>query len=197
MRNYINSLPIRWRLISVALAIIVAGLTSSAYTQTDNLAMLIQQTPAAGGVVSPAIGVHRFDRNAEVTITAIPKPGYEFVYWLGDVSDPTANRTIARLDSPKIIIAVFQPARYEVPIVEAASQSAPGGGLVPSRAERAGGLRATTPPRRRPPLTPPPSPPEPSDEFPVPEPIPEPASAVLFALAAFMFRLKQNTGKKT
>ncbi|MBN2137603.1 MAG: PEP-CTERM sorting domain-containing protein [Sedimentisphaerales bacterium] len=70
--------------------------------------LLLQQTPAQGGVVSPSIGVHRYASDAEVTLIAVPKPGYKFVYWLGDVLDPTSNKTTAVLSKPKIIVAVFE-----------------------------------------------------------------------------------------
>ena len=41
-------------------------------------------------------------------MTAVPKPGYQFLYWLGDVSDPGATKTVVYLDKPKIIIAIFE-----------------------------------------------------------------------------------------
>mgnify|MGYP001601280875 FL=1 len=47
-------------------------------------------------------------------LTAVPKPGYKFVHWLGEVSDATASSTVAYLDKPKVIIAVFEQAEHGV-----------------------------------------------------------------------------------
>jgi len=71
--------------------------------------LLLQQTPLEGGTLTPRAGVHCFELNTRITLAAVPKPGFQFLYWLGDVSNPTANRTIVRLDAPKIVIAVFDP----------------------------------------------------------------------------------------
>ncbi len=59
-----------------------------AYCQGEDIALLLQKAPANGGVVNIGTGVHHFSSNAEVTLTATPKSGYQFAYWLGDVSDP-------------------------------------------------------------------------------------------------------------
>jgi hypothetical protein len=75
--------------------------------------------------MTPIAGVYHFELNSEVTLTAVPKPGYQFVYWLGDVSDPAATNTIVYLDKPKIIIAVFEQSEYGV---LAAEEGMPGGG---------------------------------------------------------------------
>jgi len=95
---------------TLVLALLVFGLfpTGSAYCQGGGVALLLQQTPSQGGTVSPDIGVHRYDSDVEVTLVAVPKPGYNFIYWLGDVLDPTASKTTAFLDEPKVIVAVFQ-----------------------------------------------------------------------------------------
>jgi len=59
------------------------------------------------------MGVVRFALDQQIQLTAVPKPGYQFVYWLGDVSDPQAVTTTAYIDKPKIIIAVFEKVSYE------------------------------------------------------------------------------------
>ncbi len=114
-----------WRRLISAIAIIVGCLFAPAYCQTPDVALLLQQTPAKGGVMTPIAGVYHFELNSEVTLTAIPKPGYQFVYWLGDVSDPAATNTIVYLDKPKIIIAVFEQSEYGA---LAAEEGMPGGG---------------------------------------------------------------------
>ena len=189
----------------LALAVIVAGLSGPAYCRTNGVALLLQQTPAKGGTISPAVGVHYFDLNTEITLTAVPKPGYQFVYWLGDVSDPTSNSTIAYIDAAKIIIAVFELSEYEfLAAVEERAKSIPTGGLRRSAADyaRGGGGGAGKPykwSRPSPPEAeeqPPEQPPEPEeeDDFPVPEQgddfpvpaVPEPATVVLLILGSLL-----------
>ncbi len=172
--------------------------------------LLLQQTPPQGGTITPAVGVHNFGLNTDVTLTAIPKPGYQFVYWLGDVSDPTANRTIVYLDAPKIVIAVFEQSEYEFLAVQERAQSAPGGGLFRSAADYArqrggqGGNGGGG--GRRPGPLEPPEPEKPEDfpvpkvgeDFPVPEvgedfpvPIPEPATLSFLALGSLVLLRKR------
>jgi hypothetical protein len=99
-----------------------------AYCQTSDVSLLLQQTPAKGGVMTPIAGVYHFKLNSEVTLTAVPKPGYQFVYWLGDVSDPAATNTIVYLDKPKVIIAVFEQSEYSVLAAEEGMPGSGGGG---------------------------------------------------------------------
>ena len=119
---------IGWRRLISAIAIIVGWLFAPAYCQTPDVALLLQQTPAKGGVMTPIAGVYHFELNSEVTLTAIPEPGYQFVYWLGDVSDPAATSTVVYLDKPKIIIAVFEQAEYGVLAGEVGPSGGGGGG---------------------------------------------------------------------
>lgn len=165
-----------------------------AYCQTDGCALLLQQTPVEGGTITPSLGVHHFDLYTELTITAVAKPGFQFVYWLGDVSDPTANSTIVYLDSPKIIIAVFERSEFELLAPSERSQSTFRGGLVGTAGDyaRRGGGGAIRRVRRGFPEPIPPEPPEEEEndfpvppegnDFPVPEPIPEPATVFLLGL---------------
>ena len=83
------------------------GFIGSVFGQGD-YAVLVQESPVGAGEIKPGIGVHTFSINETVTLTTVPKPGYRFVYWLGDVSNPTTNRTMLAVDGPKIIIAVFE-----------------------------------------------------------------------------------------
>jgi len=114
-----------WRGLISAIAIIVGWLFAPAYCQTPDVALLLQQTPAKGGVITPIAGVYHFELNSEVTLTAVAESGYQFIYWLGDVSDPAATSTVVYLDKPKIIIAVFEQSEYGV---LAAEEGMPGGG---------------------------------------------------------------------
>ncbi|HUW19566.1 MAG TPA: hypothetical protein VMW16_09710 [Sedimentisphaerales bacterium] len=114
----------------IAIVAISPGLLQPAYSRTSSSVLLLQKTPFQGGKTTPDVGVHRFDANAPVVLTAIPKAGYQFVYWLGDVSDPTENSTTVSLDSPKIVIAVFEQVLYGAAVAEGQASGGPGGGLV-------------------------------------------------------------------
>ena len=111
----------------LAVAIIVFGLILPAYSQTQDVVLLLEQTPIKGGEITPAAGVHHFKPGTEVLLTAVPKPGYKFVHWLGEVSDAMASSTVAYLDKPKVIIAVFEQAEHGVS-AEGENLSAGGGG---------------------------------------------------------------------
>ena len=172
------------------LVLIVCGLPELAHCETDQPVLLLQQIPANGGTITPDAGIHHLELNTSVTLTATPLPGYQFVYWLGDVSDPTLNRTIAYLNSPKIIVAIFERAEYELEGMVEAGQGIPGGFRGRLRAStadysrrgyRGGGARRPSTSRVWPKL---PEPPLPPPEVPVP--VPEPATMVLFAVGSFL-----------
>ena len=190
----------------LAIVVIVAGLAGPAYCQTNSTALLLQQTPAQGGEISLGVGVHHFALNTEVTLTAVPKHGYQFAYWLGDVSEPTARTTIVYLDAPKIIIAIFERLEFELELlaVEERAQSRPGGGLRRSGADYtrrgfSGGGGRRPPPEWRWPEWPEP---KISDDFPAPKdandfpvPVPEPATGVLLALGS-LFTFTRRRGHR-
>lgn len=175
----------------LALAVVLAGLglLDPACGQTPGVVLLVQQTPAKAGTTFPSPGVHNFSQNEEVTLTAIPHPGYRFVYWLGDVSEPVATRTVAYLDKPKIVVAVFDRIEYETMearsgvsatttgassarsgLIAGSSGISSGGGGISSSGTSGGSSNGTDAEDLPPPL------PEPEP------PIPEPATAVLLAL---------------
>jgi len=208
-----SSIFIKWQVVVLAVVVIAAGLAGPAYCQMDGTVLLLQQTPPQGGTITPDAGVHRFELDTEVTLTAVPKPGYQFVYWLGDVSDPMANTTIAYLDTPKIIIAVFERASFELLPVEIEPKSMPRGGLKRSAADyarRGGGGGGGRGPRKwRWPEWPEEEEEEEEEEdFPAPEegndfpaspqgndfpvPIPEPATGILLALGMLALTKKQG-----
>ncbi len=163
---------------------ILCALLEPAYCETDGTALLLQQAPPQGGIITPDVGVHHFDLNTDVTLTAVPRPGYQFIYWLGDVSDPTANRTVVYLDAPKIVVAIFERAEYKFLDVQERAQSAPGGGLFAGAADYArqgfGGGGGRRPEKPRWPEPPDQEPQPEPDDFPVP--IPEPATVCLLGL---------------
>lgn len=152
--------------------IILGVLFTPAYCQTSRVTLLIQQSPPQGGKIIPSAGVYNFEINAEVTLTAIPKLGYQFIHWLGDVVDPTASTTVVYLNKPKIIIAVFEQTEYGFLI---------GGGGSPSHFVGGGGY---SPPSGGGGYIPPPPP---------PPPIPEPATGLLLALGALALLLMKRS----
>jgi hypothetical protein len=109
--------------------------------------LLLEQTPVKGGEITPVAGVYHFESGSEVTLTAVPKPGYQFVHWLGDVSDSTASSTVVYLNQPKVIIAVFEQAEHDIlaeNALPAGGGGAGGSGLVPTAVNltRPGGVSA-------------------------------------------------------
>ena len=181
-----SSICVRRKAAILAAIFILCALLKPAYCETDGTALLLQQAPVQGGTITPDVGVHHFDLNTDVTLTAVPRPGYQFIYWLGDVSDPTANRTVVYLDAPKIVVAIFERAEYKFLDVQERAQSAPGGGLFAGAADYArqgfwggGGRRPQSRPR------PPDQEPQPEpDDFPVP--IPEPTTICLLGLGGLI-----------
>ena len=179
-----NLITSGWLCAILPLMAITACLAAPAYCQTT---LMIQQSPPDGGTVTPAVGVHDFAPNSEVTLTAVPKPGYQFVYWLGDVSDATSTRTVTYLNTPKIIIAVFVRNEYEFLLGSDSISSLPIGGLYVSARDYSnqGGsgeiVRRTSNPST-------PKPPVEKHNVPVPkqEPVPEPATGVLLILGGLL-----------
>lgn len=120
-------------LIFAVAAALLCSTQSAQAIQEPSIALLLQQTPAQGGTISPQIGVHHYALGTTVTLIAVPKPGYQFVYWLGDVLDPTANKTLAFLSKPKIIVAVFLKVSEDHLIVGQNASGGGGSGAVASR----------------------------------------------------------------
>jgi hypothetical protein len=205
-----NTLTLIKRQCIISVVVILAlGLTTSASCQSGGIALLLEQTPAQGGSITPATGIHLFDTDTDVTLKAVPKPGYQFAYWLGDVSDPTSNNTVVYLDAPKIIIAVFERSEFDfVDEIERQTDSLGFGGFAGpagdySRVGGGGAIRRRgfgiirRRPPKRPDLGPPvpddtfepegdfPAPEGPQGDFPVPQ-IPEPATAVLLSLGSLL-----------
>lgn len=189
MKN--NSIFLGWQKIILALVVLFCGLLKPAFCQMDGPALLIQQMPAKGGTITPGEGVHHYKLNESVTLQAIPKTGYQFVYWLGDVSNPTSNRTTIYLNAPKIVVAVFERTGYALEeVTKMAAESIPGGfhgGMTATAADYARRGAVSAPGGRKRPSAPTASKttsPEPSDEIPVP--IPEPATVMLLAFGGFL-----------
>jgi len=113
----------------LVLAALLAGLAGRACGQTSAYELLIEESPSKAGTVLPNSGTHRFGANTTVRLSADPQPGYQFAYWLGDVSDPKAPRTTVKVNESKVIVAVFRPAETKRPEEEVKTSGGGGGGL--------------------------------------------------------------------
>ena len=94
-------------LLSVVLLVVV-GVNRNVYCQDNGYSLMVQQSPADGGSVSPETGIHRIGIDESVSLKATPSPGYRFVYWMGDVSSSSTSRTEVVINAPKIVVAVFE-----------------------------------------------------------------------------------------
>lgn len=181
----------------LAVVVFAAILSGPAYCSAASL--LLQQTPVSGGQINIGTGIHQFDLNSDVALVATPKAGYQFMYWLGDVSDPTSASTMAYLDGPKIIIAVFERVGYEFSLedeIEGKMDIGGGsgrGGLRGSAGDYSrqggGGTGGKRPHKYRPPGPPVFEEPPPEQEFPVPgedTEVPEPATSILLGLGSLL-----------
>ena len=116
------------------LTILLAGLSGQACADAGNTALLVRVIPDDGGTLNISTGLHMYDRDAEVTLKAAPRPGYQFVCWQGAVSEAASSSTLVFLDTPKIVIAVFERSKFDLMEMaeEEAQPSVGGGGLHPS-----------------------------------------------------------------
>lgn len=122
-----------WRGGLILAAITVVGWLAPADCNAEEVVLLLNQTPAKGGNISPIAGIHHFEPGSQITLTANAKPGYQFLHWLGDVSDATATSTVVYLNKPKVVVAVFEQAEYGArDILPGAGGGGGGGGLMPT-----------------------------------------------------------------
>ncbi|MHC4264780.1 MAG: InlB B-repeat-containing protein [Planctomycetota bacterium] len=194
-----NKLYLILFIIGIALAIF----PSKAYCQGDGTALLVQVSPPGAGVVTPGPGVHRFTSDSQVDLSAVANEGYQFVYWLGDTIEPSKQNTLTVLDSPKIIVAVFERSSFAFAIEEQVAAltsqiggvfgSRPdlsigsGGGGGGARFDRPDGFQGGEPPDNGD-----------APEFPVPDDsesavvTPEPTTSGLFLFGSLMVLLRRK-----
>ena len=100
----------------------------AAEPEDSGYALLVRQSPEDAGTVNPGSGVHRVVEGGTMQLVASPRPGFRFAYWLGDVADPGSMSTEVQLDSPKIVVAVYQPEEFAEMTSPRAEVSRTGGG---------------------------------------------------------------------
>lgn len=104
-----NQFPAKAAMILAALLLLCTGVwTYAENSEDDGYAVLIEQSPLHAGTVDPGLGVHKMGIGSTVTLTAMPKPGYRFLYWLGDVNNSSTMATQVKIDGPKIVVAVYE-----------------------------------------------------------------------------------------
>jgi hypothetical protein len=194
-----NPTFVGWPAVTLSALFAAVIFTTPAYCQTEDVALLLQQSPAKGGTVTPIAGVHHFSPDSEVTLNANPEPGYQFLHWLGDVSDPTASSTVVRIDKPKIVIAVYEPTKHNVREVSSGPGGGGGlgGGLFATAADYRGstdisyssGSTDSTPQYRKIKYSP-------IDDNESPPEVPEPATVVLLGFGAIFAFTKRGIRRK-
>jgi hypothetical protein len=205
-----NLIPaLRVTILGIACLLFSAGTRVCAETDENGYAILIEQSPIHAGTVNPGLGVHKMGIGSTMTLVAMPKPGYRFLYWLGDVSNPASMATQVQIDAPKIVVAVYERDEFEMPLTETAEglpSGAPHGGAMYTPTATGSGVSMmaftpipdfTTQSFKFPDLPdeddPFPVPDELDDDFPVPgdNPIPEPTTWCLLAAGSVLLRLKR------
>ena len=183
--------------ILLAVMVMIAAMAAPGYCQGNGYALMIQQSPADAGFVTPQTGVHNIKLDDTIMLSAVAKQGYRFMYWLGDVDDMVANETTIFINSPKIVIAVFERVEYELLAeIESVEQGAGAGRL----SRRASDFRMGSPVAVNEPKIPskpnfPSFPDPPREDLPVPdgdEQVPEPSTLTIFALGVSVLIRKRN-----
>ncbi len=182
---------------AVCCAILLLLLAGPAFCDENATALMLEMSPSEGGYLNIVPGVHNFDMYAEVALKATPKPGYQFVCWLGNVTDTTSGATSVVLDSPKIVIAVFERTKFEIAEGDGAGSyvstggEGGGGGLVGSGGLPDSSLEQATsavqPTQPRGPHIP--------GNIPVPpKQVPEPATIMLLSAGFLMLANRRKKG---
>jgi len=169
---------------NIVIIVVVLGCIAPLMAQDSKLALLVQKSPEYGGSVTPLAGVNMVGERQLVEINAVPKEGYEFVHWLGEVTEPTNRNTTVLLDSPKIVVAVFERAELVTVASSGAAPASGGGAPRVSSASPSPGLRSLSSSGN-------PSPP--TKPKPIPIPVPEPATMLILGAGALIVARRRRS----
>ena len=199
-RSYIKKFS--WIIPAIILLPVLSG---AAISDELGYALLVQQSPVDGGTVNPGLGVLKIGAGETLTLTAHPSPGYHFVYWLGDVIDRASQSTRVQIDSPKLVIAIYERDDFEEELpmqlsagLGGAAQGGSGARYTPVNVSGGGAVSGGGGGGHSfNPYNPPIIPPEiKDDEFPVPGPgdnsVPEPASVCLLIGGSVFLRRRKS-----
>ncbi len=81
---------------------------------TPKMYELTIETAKGSGTTTPVEGTHKFEAGTEQTISAHPDTGWEFDYWLGDVTNQDVATTTVVMDEDKTVKVFFKEARDEI-----------------------------------------------------------------------------------
>ena len=195
MKDLVKTKNICWLKISLLSLVLIVFSNTLAFSQPDSCVLLLQQAPLNGGTITPGTGVHRLQIDETVILKAVPNPGYQFVYWLGDVVDATSSKTETSVDSPKIIVAVFERVAFDFRVAAKpvhinlgpprlipnfGQPGGAGGGGAGGRRRGGGGFEEQPLVIEEEPI------PDENDPFPVPDEVPEPATVMLLGLGSML-----------
>jgi hypothetical protein len=91
--------------------------TSSTVTITTiTYSLSISVEPEGTGTTDPPVGVSTYEEGLDVTITAIPAEGCQFVNWTGNVADPNSPSTTVTMSEDQEVTAHFEIITYELQI---------------------------------------------------------------------------------
>jgi len=185
-----NAEPWTNQILALSVLMYVFAFTAGpAFCEEIGVNLVLGQSPADGGIVTPGTGVHHFLTDATIAITAVPQEGYRFSHWLGDVTDPSSNTTKIHLNSSKAVMAVYQPVAgnagedgYPEENYTAGGGAIGSGKIIPTRADfflngfsaPGGSVR----PKGSGPV---------SRQATVPAPVPEPATFILLGMGSIVF----------
>ena len=79
-------------------------------------AVVLTINKEGNGTITPNVGAHTYTEGDDVTITAIPDPGWKFVRWDGTVAEPNKTTTSVTLDTNQTVTAVFEQLTYTLTI---------------------------------------------------------------------------------
>jgi hypothetical protein len=178
-----NTEPWTQQIIALSvLMYVLAFITGPALGGEIGVELVLGQSPADGGNVTPDTGVHHFLPDATIAITAIPQEGYRFSHWLGDVTDPKSNTTQIHLNNSKAVMAIYEPVAGSSEDYTAGGGGMGSGKIIPTRADFfLNGFSApggSARPKGTRPV---------SRQTAVPAPVPEPATFILLGMGSIVF----------